>query len=207
MNNYTAAMITIPERETIRLQTLSNLAYFEIYPDVVIQDVSGRGGIFHKNNVLQALKTCSKDYLLFVEDDIEVCEQFPRIFENCLMAGKEVITFYISANKQFYPYGIRGYLNGNFPMPDEGIYRVNNRKNFFGSQCVLLRSDAIQKLIAKWNDETYFDNLIGKVIKDFWLYFPNPVQHAGAKLKSTWSVHGQTHQSITYDLWGKHGNI
>lgn len=188
-------------------KTLQEFSRFRIIPEVIEQISVQRGGVAHKNNVLAALSKCEKEFLLFCEDDLQVSAFFPQALKTALEENRQVVTFYVSANKAFYPSAIRGYLNGHYPKPDEGLYKVCNRKSFFGSQCLLLRSDAIEKIVSGWDDEEYFDNRLGKIIKDFWLYFPNPIQHAGGKLKSTWSPHGQPHQSITFDLWSKYGNI
>ncbi len=188
-------------------KTIAYLSRFGISPKIVEQKNQRRGGLAHKENVLAALSMAECEYLLFCEDDLQVSEHFPRCLEVAMKANKQAVTFYISANKAFYPAEIRGYLNGLYPRPDEGLYKLCNRKSYFGSQCLLLRSDAIKHIVNGWDDDEYFDNRLGRVIKDFWLYFPNPIQHAGGKLKSTWSTHGQPHQSITFDLWSKYGNI
>ena len=42
----------------------------------------------------------------------------------------------------------------------------------------------------------FFDTQLQRLM--VWGYFPNPVQHYGVQVKSTWSNYGKPHKSVTY---------
>lgn len=200
-HNLVTVMISIPAREAVRKRTLENLERLGLNVDYISICNLEPGYENHKWNVLNALAFALDEpatHILFLEDNLDFDGGFPEALAGGMEAQKDVITYYVSSNLSFYPLAIRNWLRGYWPRPGDGLYRLSGRKKFFGSQALLFRSDYIRQVLESYKiGSGYFDGWVGGC-GDLWLWFPNPVQHYGAEIKSSWSKHGQPHRSITY---------
>jgi len=111
-----------------------------------------------------------------------------------MRADHDVITFYL-AGYSFYPAAIKRALKADDNY-EPGLYRIISRKRYFGSQALLLKREFALRLLSEWNNGP-LDRQVG-MTDDMWAYVPNPVQHYGARFKSTWSSRGQPHYSRSY---------
>src|SRR5690606_2748934 len=113
-------------------------------------------------------------------------------------ASSAIVALY-AAGLSFYPAEVRRQIQaGQQCRP--GLYPVVNRRRWFGSQALVLPRPAVEALVAQPSDD-YFDIRIAKLTD--WplaVYVPNPVQHYGAALGSTWSKYGKPHTSRSYRL-------
>ena len=192
-------MLSIPERDRVRSRTLEQLHAQGIFPCVTIQDNPARGGeVYHsycKAMLKRALDKGSPS-ILFLEDDLDVGVGFSASVSVAMQADVDVTTFYCPG-MQFYPTKIKRAIKTNTKY-DSGLYRLVNRKHFFGSQALLLKSEFVLRLLGEWPQGCYLDTAIARVATEIFLYAPNPIQHYGACLKSTWSSYGKPHFSRSY---------
>jgi len=198
--NITPVMTTIPERQEIRSETLSQLCDAGIPSvNIIEQSDATRGGDALRRTQRKAL-TCglrTSSPILYLEDDLRVSREFLKAIVHAHESDFEVVTFY-ATNKSFYTAPVRrAILNGEAYEP--GVYRLTNQRGWFGTQCVLLSQSAAQKIKEKWEGKMYLDDYLSSKGPEMGVYAPNPVQHAGAELGSTWSPYGKPHKSISFE--------
>lgn len=175
----TTIMISTRERDGSRDETLRRLWQSGLSPVTLIQTTpASKDG--HRSQSVTALQAAQSDGhdLLFLEDDIGVSSGFRRALASARNSAFEVVTFY-TAGMSFYPAALkRRILDGDLGEPF-AMFEPTNRRGYFGSQSVLVKRQAIGRLLAlmEW-DGRQFDNLLPDAGR-FGAVFPNPVQHLG----------------------------
>lgn len=195
-------MISVPSRDQVRQRTIDGLHRCGLAePRVFICNNLPLGKANHRANTLQALEyeiANGKSHILLLEDDLDFSSSLADSVFASIESGKEAVSLYVSRSKSFYPRPIREYLNGQGERPPDGVYPVCNSKSFYGGQAILLDRNVISDRLQDYRDANrYFDNWFRTAL-DLWFYFPNPVDHYGASLASTWSSHRHPHRSGSY---------
>jgi len=195
---FASVMVSISERESVCRSTLSRLSRHGITPVVFTVDDVPLGMENCRINQQTALRYGAEqetDFVLFLEDDLEFCSFFRTALSQAIEQDRDVITFYL-AGYSFYPASLKRALrSGGAYLP--GVYRITNHRRYFGSQALLLKIEFIEHLLIRWDDGP-LDTRLPLFTDDIWAYIPNPVQHYGSRLKSTWSPHGKSHYSRSY---------
>jgi len=192
-------ILSIPERDNVRARTLEQLSKHNIFPSVTIQSNPVRGGLIYRAYCRAVLKKSlmrEPSHILFLEDDLNIGEGFGTALSVASQSGFDVVTFY-NPGLRFYPAKIKRAIVSAMKYTP-GIYKLVNRKRFFGSQALLLKSRFAKRLLNNWPKECYLDTAIANFANEIYLYAPNPIQHYGACLKSTWSSQGKPHFSKSY---------
>lgn len=182
------AMISIKnnDRLLIRDDTLRQLNDLQIIPQVFYSD-KPLGLKNHTEASKKALNFLLKTGGLFLEDDLKFSDKFLHTLSEVAACKFSPVALYVPG-KSFLPAPVR---RGEF-----GIKKLVNSTRFFGSQAIYLSSATIGWLLDNWIDNKFFDTQLQRLT--IYGYFPNPVQHAGAALPSTWSKYGKPHRSVTY---------
>jgi hypothetical protein len=133
-------------------------------------------------------------FLLYVEDDAGIGEQFREVLETAVAADFPITTFYISG-LGYLPKTIQKLIAEGIPIPP-GFYSLP-RGRFMGSVCLLLRRDFAEHLSAiDWHfKDAEFNSWCGglKPLVMDWavkteskklghriqIYIPNPVINLG----------------------------
>ena len=189
-------MVSIPQRKSVRLRTLAQVPF----PVSVFQRPDLPLGLenCHATSVAALRHGLSSDrwFVLYLEDDLDFAPNFVGVLHECMEADLPVVTLYCPGY-QFYPAALKRALKGGESYKP-GIYRLVNRRRFFGSQALLFRRDFVKRILQGW-DGGLLDNRIAEIApREMGLYAPNPVQHYGAHLRSTWSARGKPHYSRSF---------
>lgn len=184
------AMISIHNhnvRASTRESTLRQLERFGITPEVFFSELP-LGIENHTENARNALGYLSGEGGLFLEDDLEFSKNFSDALAEIEASRLSPVALYVPG---------RSFLSAAVRRGDCGIQPLINSKKFYGSQAIYLSSDTIAWLLCNWLPGKFFDTQLQRL--RVYGYFPNPVQHYGARLSSTWSKYAQPHRSFTYE--------
>lgn len=191
-----AVMISVPGRAEVRARTIEQL--LPLQPMVFAQEDMPLGKTNHCANVAAALTWAlaqDMEYILFLEDDLDISTHFDAAVNTAYESGRPIVSFY-APGMRFYPAAARRQIERGQYEP--GLYRPISRAAWFGSQALLLRRDAAETCATQYQD-MWFDLRLQKLTQfDMAIYVPNPVQHYGGRLKSTWSGDGKPHMSRSY---------
>lgn len=189
MNDVCCVMISIPQRDQVRQRTLMQLRPLGFEARVFMHPELPLGPRNHYAAAVDALRfglASGRPYVLFLEDDLDISRRFPAAVAESVQAGAPVVTFYC-AGYRFYPAELKRALKQGRPYAP-GLYPVAWRCLYFGSQALLLSREFVVQVLDGWR-KGYLDNRIARIAPaSMRLYAPNPVQHYGACLPSTWGV-------------------
>lgn len=192
-----AVMISVVGREDVRQRTINQL--LPLQPMVFVQDMP-LGKDNHCANVRAALKwgiATEMQHILFLEDDLDFAPTFVTALTVACQSSYPIVSFYAPGTR-FYPAAVRRQIERGDYQP--GLYPPINRSAWFGSQALLLRRDVAKLCIEQYQD-MWLDLRLQKLTDyPMAIYVPNPVQHYGYHLKSTWSGNGKPHYSRSYQL-------
>lgn len=187
-------MASIQGREEMRAATLAQLALdvqVFVRPDIPLGTANCHAV---QCDALEHALVTGRPFVLFVEDDLLISSLFPAALAVSVAAALPVITFYC-AGKQFYPAALQRAVVANERI-EPGLYRVCNRRRFFGSQALLMRRDFVEAILWDW-DAGPLDLRVAELSPDtFSAYVPNPVQHLAPP--SAWSRRGKPHHSRSF---------
>jgi hypothetical protein len=199
MNELCAVMTTIPERRDVLFRTMVSAQAAGLQGIRVFEQADPtRNGNAHRCNAINAINSgihSGVRHVLYLEDDIEFASWFTSALKEAAASDSDVVTFY-NPGRSFYPASIRRCIDANQPI-HRGMYRLSGKSGFFGSQALLLSKEFAERVLTGWTSGN-FDRRVAEIAGDIMLYAPNPVQHYGACLRSTWSPYGRSHRSITY---------
>lgn len=194
-----AVMITVPEREPVRQETLAQLRAADIYPAVSVQDSRERSNRAHALHCLWAIR--GDRPILLVEDDLEVNPALLRgVVPQALEAAETEATacWLFLPGDRHYPAPLR-----RRPPTCPPIFQVRNLRSLYGSQAVVISSRVVRELEDAWPernvgfDVVLRDHLVGCGRRPL-AVTPNPVQHRAGP--STIPRH-RAGQSTTYVPW------
>jgi hypothetical protein len=192
-----ACMISCPEREELRQQTLKNLAATDWGDEPVFIQIDGGNSDCRqerqKQTAFLALERSLKfttDYILFLEDDLEFNRHLRHNLKRWKPLGDGEIT-------------LAGLYNPGLPElacdPKHHCSLISPAA-VFGSQAFILAVPTVEYLVAHWNEEDGMQDLkmsglAGRLTKVFYYHAPSLVQHTGTQ--SVWG--GPYHQAWDFD--------
>ena len=199
MDGVCCVMISIPQREQVRLRTLEQLQPLGFDARVFVRPDLPLGSRNHHAVVVEALNfglASGCAHILFLEDDLDFSAKLPTAFTTCARSGAPVVTLYC-AGYRFYPPALKRALKRDQPYKS-GLYRVMHRRIFYGSQALVMTREFVEWVLRGWR-RGYLDTRIARIAPaSMMLYAPNPVQHYGACLKSTWGFFRWYHDSQSF---------
>jgi hypothetical protein len=199
MSDACCVMISVPQRDQVRLRTLNQLQQLGFDAQVFIRLDLPLGAKNHRAVVADALRfglASGRPYILFLEDDLDLSKRLPAVVAESVQAEAPVTTLYC-AGYQFYPPELRRALKHG-QQYDAGLYRVASRRRFYGSQALLMARSFVEQVLEGWR-WGYLDNRVGWIAPPtMMLYAPNPVQHYGANLKRVCKVISWPHYSTSF---------
>jgi hypothetical protein len=190
-----ALIISCPEREEVRQQTLKNLAAtdWDDHPLLVMLEGAGLREkdprIRQSRTALLALKRglgTNAEYLLVLEDDLE----FNRHLRHNLHHWGPLAEGRVGLASLYNP-GLREMA---YDLPGRAI--AVDRSHVFGSQAFLLHRSAAARVTACWNQvsgmqDIRISRLAGRLPQPILYHAPSLVQHVGHR--SVWG--GRFHQA------------
>jgi hypothetical protein len=198
-----AFVVTCPQREQVRAQTLNSIAASDWKGEVrvVIDDANVAMPVLQRigETWLSAVKLAAEskaDCLLMLEDDVEVGR---HIYHN-LETWKPVAVMRARGGRAYQLYG---------SLYDPGIvpFRCKHRDQYFyafpqlvwGAQAIVISPETARLLVARWRtrDEEPDRKMprIAAAVTPIFYHLPSLVQHVGTV--STWG--GVIHTASTYD--------
>lgn len=193
-----SVMISVHGREDVCRRTQEQVARrFGIYPTLFVNGEHPPGKANHLANVRAALEGAlaqGAEHVLFLEDDLDFADSFPSAVQAACASAYAIVALY-APGLRYYPLAVQRQIARGRCVP--GLYPVVNRREWFGSQALVLRRSAAQTCLT-WYEWLFLDLRLQKLVEHpMAIYAPNPVQHYGARLKSTWG-RGKPHTSASY---------
>jgi ADP-heptose:LPS heptosyltransferase len=192
-----ACMISCPERERVREETLRNLAATDWDHEPVLVQIDP--GVLQSPQARQAHNTRlalerslegDADYVLFLEDDLEFNRHLRHNLEQWPPLQNGDIT-------------LAGLYNPSLPVlacDAEGRACVVAPERVFGSQAFLLSKATVAYLVRHWDEvdgmqDIRMSRLAGRLKRPLFYHAPSLVQHQGRE--SVWG--GPFHRSPDFD--------
>lgn len=193
--HVTSVMVSVAGRERVRARTLSQLAA-RWQPRVFqAEDVppGRKNAHLTAQAALHHALLLDAPYTLYLEDDLDFAPAFDAVVDAVTAQDHYAVALFL-CGLRFYPAPVRRAIETGHRYPP-GLYRVVSARAFYGSQALLLSRRAVANILDDWHLTGYgtdfLDCRVGAVCADrpgsFFVYAPNPVQHYGAVLRSTWS--------------------
>lgn len=193
----TACMISCPEREAIRTETLNRLASTDWADEPVLVQVD-RTGLpeareRQTQNTFDALQKAfgtGADYALFLEDDLD----FNRHIRHNLFQWRPVLDRELTLGSIYNP-----NLAPSACDLKRQAYIISPHR-IYGSQAFLISRRTLRYLLDHWNigegmQDIRISRLAGRLKRPIYYHSPSLVQHVGRE--SVWG--GAFHQSPDFD--------
>jgi hypothetical protein len=194
-------MISCPEREKLRQQTLENLAATDWGSEAVLVQIDS-GTLENRQRRQEhtawlALARCLQtdaEYVLFLEDDLE----FNRHIRHNLQRWAPLKNHQVT---------LAGLYNPNLPLLacDVKLHLcVVAPHNVYGSQAFLVSRATAEYFVRHWNEiagmqDIKMSRLAGRLNRTLLYHAPSLVQHAG--VQSVWG--GGFHRADDFDAFWK----
>lgn len=189
-------MVSVVGREELRSQTLASLSECGINPEVFVSQATpperkARLAEIRRNvrRALSAGLRSDASHVLYVEDDIVAHPRLREVLHKITDDNLAAFTPYLPGTKSFRPIDLR--LGEIFP--------VANLSQWYGAQCLLMRRDIAQAILAlpeDWCADMGLRKILRRKKEKLWSVHPNLVQHREGK--SSWLSSGKRHQSGTF---------
>lgn len=173
-NKLFISITTVKGREKILYETLDRLSVHSITP-VVFKNDNPPGFLNLKENwinVLESFLISKKEYLLFLEDDIEVSFDFGSKLREIVEMKLDIITL-ITCRNYFYKKG-----------KSNGVFEINSKSRYFMSQGLIISREVASFILNDTNfkhNELHFDVVFRDIPFKMHYITPNIVQHLDEK--------------------------
>jgi hypothetical protein len=188
--NIVAYMLSCPEREAIRAQTIANLAATD-WPSAPVveldQSAAGRRQERQEQTALRMLQRAIIDrpeYTLFLEDDLQfnrhLCHNLERWHP--LRATEAGLPFFGS---------LYNPTIGELERNERQAYFIANPECVYGSQAFLLSLETARYVVDHWSEIAGMQDIkisrLAARLSPVYYHTPSLVQHVG--YSSTWGGH------------------
>ncbi len=192
-----AVMMSCPERDEMRHQTLANLARTDWDGEPVLVQMDEDGGSDHRSRQERCARLALKraletpcDYILFLEDDLD----FNRHIRHNLLHWRPVRAGMVALAGLYNP----RLREAAFDFPNRA--RIVLPEGVFGSQAFLLSKPTADYVVRHWHrvgglQDIKISRLAGRLKQPILYHAPSLVQHIGSQ--SVWG--GGFHQASDFD--------